>query len=257
MSYDKPSSSSHWPSSSTRISDQHKKGDSDPSANNIWSHPSQVLGNYSSLSPLTTSDLPSPAGTIDARRRSPHGDLERHASSSITNFPPLSAASSTRLTSARRPTPPTPSQTRSPVSSIQTGATYNSHTASGRSITSPRSSTISPLQFAGGTFYSHHGPGAAGGGGGLSAGPRSGAYSPSASTAGVSSPTAYKFERSPSVSSNLSSTPATQSSFSKISATQVVLLVDTITEKKGLAEWDSKADKIRKVGSISSLHPSC
>jgi hypothetical protein len=254
MSYDKPSTSGHWQSTLARSSDKPNKGDSLSTAHNVWGQLPRVSGSYSSLSPLATSNLPPSAGTTDARRYFSNGDTDVHTSPSITNFPPLSATSLTRLNSSRRPTPPTPSQTRSPIHSIQAGATHTSSAFSSRSITSPRSRTISPQQSTGSGLYSHQGPGAAGGGGGFSAGPRSGAYSPLSAT-GVISPAGYNFERSSSVSSNPSSTIGAQSSFSKISATQVVLLVDTITEKKGLAEWQSKADKIRKVRRSAFVAP--
>jgi hypothetical protein len=247
MSYDKPSSSGHWHSSSARSSDKQFKADSASTAHNVWAQLPRVSGSYSSLSPLATSNLPLPAATADARRQSPRGDNEAFTSPSVTSFPPLSAASTSRLNSSRRPTPPTPSQTRSPIHNIQAGAFHSTSAFANRSTNSPRSRAISPQQSSGSASYSYQGPGAAGGGGGLSAGIRSGAYSPSLSGPGVSSPTGYHFERSASVSSNPSSAVGAQSSFSKISATQVVLLVDTITEKKGLAEWDSKAEKIRKV----------
>lgn len=247
MSYDKPSSSAHWHASLARSSIKQDKADPDSTAHNVWGQLPRVSGSHSSLSPLATSNLSTAAGTSDTRRYPPLGDGDSHTSPSIANFPPLSAASATRLNSSRRPTPPTPSQTQSPVHSLQAGATHPSASFAGRSLTSPLSRTISPQQSAGGAFYSHQGPGAAGGGGGFSAGPRSGAYSPSLSGAGIHSPTGYKFERSSSVSSNPSSAVSGQSSLSKISATQVVLLVDTITEKKGPTEWETKAEKIRKV----------
>lgn len=247
MSYDKPSSSAHWHASLARSSVKQDKADTASTAHNVWGQLPRISNSHSSLSPLATSNLPTTAGTIDTRRHPSHGDSDSHTSPSIANFPPLSAASATRLNSSRRPTPPTPSQTQSPVHSLQTGATHPSSSLTGRSITSPRSRAISPQQSAGGVFVSHQGPGAAGGGGAFSAGSRSGTYSPSLSGAGIHSPTGYKFERSSSVSSNPSSAVSGQSSLSKISATQVVLLVDTITEKKGPTEWETKADKIRKV----------
>lgn len=247
MSYDKPSSSAHWHNSLARPSVKKDTADPGSTAHNAWGQLPRVSGNRSSLSPLATSNLPTIAGTTDAQRHQPRGDSDSHASPSIANFPPLSAASATRLNSSRRPTPPTPSQTHSPIHSLQAGAIHPSSSFAGRSLTSPLSRTISPQQSAGGAFYAHQGPGAAGGGGGFSAGTRSGTYSPALSGAGIHSPTGYKFERSSSVSSNPSSAVSGQSSLSKISATQVVLLVDTITEKKGPAEWETKADKIRKV----------
>ena len=247
MSYDKPSSA-HWHTSLARSSVKQDKADPASTAHNVWGQPPRILGSHSSLSPLATSNLPTSAGTTDTRRYPSYGDSDSHTSPSIANFPPLSAASATRLNSSRRPTPPTLSQTQSPVHSLQAGATHPSSSFASRSLTSPRSRTISPQQSAGGAFYSYQGPGAAGGGG-FSAGSRSGAYSPALSGAGIYSPTGYKFERSSSVSSNPSSAVGGQSSLSKISATQVVLLVDTITEKKGPTEWETKADKIRKVRS--------
>jgi CCR4-NOT transcription complex subunit 1 len=38
-----------------------------------------------------------------------------------------------------------------------------------------------------------------------------------------------------------------QSSVSKISVTQVLLLLDSFSDKDGKAKWESKADQIRKV----------
>ncbi|RMD44814.1 hypothetical protein DV735_g261, partial [Chaetothyriales sp. CBS 134920] len=97
------------------------------------------------------------------------------------------------------------------------------------------------------TSLSHH-PGGGGGGGAFSSAAWNTSYSPSLSGAGVTSPTGVGgFERSPSISSNPSSATGTQSSASKISATQVLLLLDTITSRKGQAEWESKAAKIHNL----------
>ncbi|RMZ88294.1 hypothetical protein DV736_g4478, partial [Chaetothyriales sp. CBS 134916] len=163
--------------------------------------------------------------------------------------PPLLSPPASRF-GPRRPTPPASSHSHSPIHILQSGASQQSSSFSGRSITSPRSRTV-PLFAQSSTAAATaapSGPGAGGGGGGAySSAVRSGSYSPSLSGAGVTSPTGVGFERSPSISSNPSSVTGTQSSTSKISATQVLLLLDTITSKKGQAEWESKADKIHKL----------
>ena len=41
-----------------------------------------------------------------------------------------------------------------------------------------------------------------------------------------------------------------QSSLTKISVAQVLLLLDTISEKQGKAKWDIKAEQIKKVHAL-------
>ena len=150
---------------------------------------------------------------------------------------------------SRRSTPPQSSQTQSPLHTVQAGANQQSSSFAGRSFTSPRSRAISPLSASGVTptwTQSSSGAAGGGGGGGINSGLRTGTYSPSIPGTGLNSPTSFKFERSSSISSNPAAISGT-SSASKISATQIVLLVDTITEKKGKAEWEFKAEIIKRL----------
>jgi hypothetical protein len=247
MSFDKPSSSAHWHPLSVRTSDRQDKPEPIPPAQPVWGQLPRALNSRGSVTPLATSNPSLTAGTVETRRYQQPSDSTTHASS-IANFPPLGANSTARFSSSRRSTPPTPFQSSNPIQSLQAGAIQQSSSLNNIPLSSPRSRTISPLQSASGSAsFAHQGPGAAGGGGGLATGLRSGAYSPSLTGSGVGSPIALKYERSPSVSSNPGSAASAQSSFSKISATQIVLLVDTITEKKGKADFESKLDKINQV----------
>ena len=243
MSFDNPSSFAHWKSSFASSSDQQDQAAQTRPTQSAWGQTLNSAGSRRGLT-LATSNLSVTSGSDTRRHPQPsEADSQISASSpSASNFPPLLPTSSSRFGS-RRPTPPVSSQTNSPITILQPGGTQSFST---RSITSPRSRTITPSQqTTAGTAgsYQHPGPGG-GGGGGFG---RSGAYSPALPGPGFSSPTGFNFERSSSISSNPSSAAGLQSSFAKISATQVLLLVDTITERKGRAEWEAKADKIRKV----------
>jgi hypothetical protein len=257
MSFDKPSSSAHWHSLSARTPDRQDKPESSSPAQPVWGQLPRVLNAQGSVTPLAISNLSFAAGSTETRRYQQSSDTTTHASS-IANFPPLGANTTARFSSSRRSTPPTPFQSSNPIQNLQAGAIQHSSSLNNRPFSSPRSRTISPLQSAGGSAsFTHQGPGAAGGGGGFTSRPRSGAYSPSLTGSGVGSPTAPKYERSSSVSSNPGSATSAQSSFSKISATQIVLLVDTITEKKGKAEFESKVEKINKVCIEQSVSYTC
>ncbi|KAG9774430.1 General negative regulator of transcription subunit 1 [Exophiala dermatitidis] len=247
MSFDNPSSFAQWQSSIASSSDKQTQPRQPKPAQSPWG---QIPSNASSrrgLTPLATSNLTSntSAGT---RREQKLGDSDLYTSSvspSLGNFPPLLASSQSRFGS-RRGTPPGSSHSNSPFPALQAGAPQ-SQGFQHRSVTSPRSRTLTPSQpsasGAAGTFSSQPGPGAGGGG----AYSRSGAYSPSLTGPGISSPSSLNFERSPSISSNLSAAPTGPSSLSKISATQILLLLDTINEREGKAKWDSKAEKIRNL----------
>jgi CCR4-NOT transcription complex subunit 1 len=243
MSFDNPSSFAHWQSSFTSSSDQQDQSAQNRPPPSAWGQTFNSATNRRGLAPLATSNLSVASGSDTRRHPQPsETDSQLSATSpSATNFPPLLPTSSSRFGS-RRPTPPASSQTNSPITILQPGGNQS---FSGRSITSPRSRTITPSQQTAGAAGTHQHTGlGAGGGGGFA---RSGAYSPALSGPGVSSPTGFNFERSSSISSNPSSATGLQSSFAKISGTQVLLLLDTITEKKGKAEWEAKAEKIRKV----------
>lgn len=246
MSFDNPSSFAQWQSSIASSSDKQPQARPPRPPQSPWGQIPSAPNTRRGLTPLATSNLnsTSPAG---ARREQTVADSELYTSSaspSVGNFPPLIASSQLRFGS-RRGTPPGSSQSNSPVTTLQAGAPQVQAYQS-RSITSPRSRTITPSQPSGtgpaGTF-SQAGLGA--GGGGVYS--RSGAYSPSLTGPGVGSPTALNFERSSSISSNVSPAATGPSSLSKISATQILLLLDTISEREGKAKWDSKAEKIRKL----------
>ena len=253
MSFDNPSSFAHWQSSLNSASDQAEQPAQNRPARSAWGQTLNAASSRRGLAPLATSHLSALPGP-DTRRNPLQSDTESHVSASspsATNFPPLLPTSSARFGS-RRATPPTLSQTNSPTTILQPGGTQS---FSARSITSPRSRTLTPSQqtsTSAAGVYQFPGPWA-GGGGGFG---RSGAYSPALAGPSVSSPTGYNFERSSSISSNPSSATGLQSSFAKISATQVLLLVDTISDRKGRAEWEAKADKIRKarIFPSQSLH---
>lgn len=185
----------------------------------------------------------------DSRRRLAPlatSNTETHSSTGSPHIAGYSALASSSGRFGPRRTPPSFANSGSPAPGLQPGGHQSSNHFPSRSITSPRSRTITPSQQSAGG-YQFPGPGAGGGGGGFGSNTRSGAYSPSLTGPGVSSPTGYNYERSSSISSNPSSATGTGSSFAKISATQVLLLVDTISEKKGKADWEAKAEKIRKV----------
>ncbi|KAK5479251.1 CCR4-NOT core subunit cdc39 [Exophiala xenobiotica] len=245
MSFDNPSSFAHWQSSITSASDKQSQPRQPRPAQSPWGQLSSLSSSRRGLTPLATSNL-SLSSTTGTRRDQALSESDLYTSSispSSGNFPPL-LASQTRLGS-RRGTPPGSSHSNSPVNALQAGA-HQVQAYSSRSITSPRSRTLTPSQSsatASAGPFTQSGLGA--GGGGVYS--RSGAYSPSLTGPGVGSPTGANFERSPSISSNVGSTATGPSSLSKISATQILLLLDTISEREGKTKWESKAEKIRKL----------
>jgi len=250
MSFDNPSSFAHWQTSLGSSSDKQPPNRQPRLSQFAWGQSSTSGGNQRGFPPLATASLHAATAGV-TRRDLPLSESDQSSTISppTANFPPLLATSSGRFGS-QRATPPGSSHSNSPVTILQAGA-YQQPSFPLRSVTSPRSRTITPSQSsntsAAGNFP-QAGPGAGGGGGGHStSGTRSGAYSPSLIGTGVNSPTGVNFERSPSISSNVSSSATGPSSLSKISATQVLLLLDTISEKEGKAKWDIKADKIRKL----------
>ncbi|KIW46905.1 uncharacterized protein PV06_02526 [Exophiala oligosperma] len=247
MSFDNPSSFAHWQSSVASQPDRQAQPRQQPRAvQSPWGQPLSSSSSRRGLTPLATSNLSSSSAT-GTRRDQALSESDLYTSSispSSTNFPPLHASQS-RLGS-RRGTPPGSSHSNSPVNTLQAGA-HQVQAYSSRSVTSPRSRTLTPSQsFASASAgpFSQSGLGA-GGGGVYSS--RSGAYSPSLTGPGVGSPTGTNIERSPSISSNLGSATTGPSSLSKISATQILLLLDTISEREGKAKWENKAEKIRKL----------
>jgi CCR4-NOT transcription complex subunit 1 len=145
----------------------------------------------------------------------------------------------------------------SPFTPFQAGAQQSPSVPAGPSFASPRSGTVTPLSYQANTASVSHssqgGPGA-GGGAGLSAAGKSRTYSPSLPGTNVGSPTTAGFERTFSLPGSASSTSG-QSSLTKISVAQVLLLLDTITEKQGKAKWETKAEQIKKVSSLHNARP--
>ena len=156
-------------------------------------------------------------------------------------LPPLATSDLSSLSSQHH--------TTSPSTSLQAGARQQHSVPAGSNFTSPRSRTVTPLSHlanaAPASSSSLPGPGA-GGGGALSSGVKSGTYSPSLSGTNVGSPTTASFEKTFNLPGSAISGGG-QSSLTKISVAQVLLLLDTITEKQGKAKWDSKAEQIKKV----------
>lgn len=261
MSFDNPNPSSfaHWhssttsPSTSSQTTNRPQPRLSKPPPQSPWGQNlSSAAANRRDRgpTPLATNLSPSPSSTSQTRRpfaasdSAPSDPYASSISPSSGNFPPLVASASSARFGTRRGTPPGSSHPSSPVPSLQTGVQQ----PSSRSLTSPRSRTITPFQSstpatgsAGSLSLSGLGPA----GGGLYS--RSGAYSPSLTAPTVGSPTAPSFDRSPGQSSNQPSSNSAPSSLSKISATQILLLLDTITEREGKAKWEAKAEKIRKL----------
>lgn len=135
----------------------------------------------------------------------------------------------------------------SPYTSFQAGARQPQSVPVGSNITSPRSRTVTPLSHLANTAIANSSSqGEPGGGGGLSLGRKSGTYSPSLSGTYLGLPTTAAFERISSLPASAGSGSG-QSSLTKISVAQVLLLLDTITEKQGKAKWEIKAEQIKKV----------
>jgi CCR4-NOT transcription complex subunit 1 len=155
-------------------------------------------------------------------------------------LPPL-ATSDLAFSSANQHNP------ASPFTSFQAGVRQPQSVPAGSNITSPRSRTVTPLSHLANTATATSSlQGEPGGGGGLSLGGRSGTYSPSLSGTNLGSPTIAGFERTSSLPASAGSGSG-QSSLTKISVAQVLLLLDTISDKQGKAKWEIKAEQIKKV----------
>lgn len=244
MSFDNPSSFAQWQSSIASSSDKQPVPRQSKPVQSPWGQFSSTSSIKRGLTPLATSNLASTStpGTRKDQALSESDLYNSSISPSSGNFPPL-LASSARL-SSRRGTPPGSSHSNSPVNSLQTGA-HQVQAYQTRSVTSPRSRTLTPQSAVTGAAGPFWQSGLGAGGGGVYS--RTGAYSPSLTGPGVGSPTAAAFDRPPSISSTVGSNATGPSSLSKISATQILLLLDTISEREGKAKWDSKAEKIRKL----------
>jgi CCR4-NOT transcription complex subunit 1 len=238
------------PSSTASGSDNYSGTRSGRPQQSVWGRPSSQAGTRQGLTPLATSDLSS-GPTFSARRPLASNSPGPYSSttSPLTSTFSSVLSSSNRLGGSRHLS--STSSTSSPLNLFQAGAQQPPSFPSSQSVTSPRSRTVTPLSQLASTASTQPaaqtGGGAAGyssAGGGAS---RSGTYSPSLSGNNIGSPTAYSFDRPTTNPPGASSAGGGQSSVSKISVTQVLLLLDTFSDKEGKAKWESKADQIRKV----------
>jgi CCR4-NOT transcription complex subunit 1 len=244
------------PSSTASGSDNYSSARSGRPQQSVWGRPPSQAGTRQGLALLATSDLSSGAA-FGARRSVASNSPGPYSSttSPLTSTFSSVLSSSSRLAGSRHLS--STSSTGSPLTLFQAGAQQQPSFPSGQSVTSPRSRTVTPLSQLASTASSQSaaqaGVGAAGfssAGGGAT---RSGTYSPSLSGTNIGSPTAYSFDRPTTQPSGSSSAAGGQSSLSKISVAQVLLLLDSISEKEGKAKWESKADQIRKVRFLRGL----
>lgn len=216
-----------------------------------WGLSSQQPTSRRGLAPLSTNLTSNTAQGSSFRRATA-------SSSPAPQIPPASPlgttfssvlTSSTRLVGSRNPS--SASSASSPWSLFQAGAQQPSSSQSGQSITSPRTRTLPPSSHlassTGATNSPQGGGGGPSGGGGTSSSRGGGTFSPPLSGANISSPTGFPSDKSINLGSGTGASATGQSSLSKISVAQVLLLLDSISEKEGKAKWESKADQIRKV----------
>ena len=238
------------PSSTASGSDNHASARSARPQQSVWGRPSSQAGTRQGLTPIATSDLNS-CTAFSARRPGTSNSPGPYSSttSPLTSTFSSVLSSSNRVGGSRHFS--STSSTGSPLTLFQAGAQQPPPFPSGQSVISPRSRTITPLpQLAAAASTQSAGQAAGGAVGFSSAGggaSRSGTYSPSLSGTNIGSPTAFSFDRSGALPSGASSASGGQSSLSKISVAQVLLLLDSISEKEGRTKWESKADQIRKV----------
>ena len=218
-----------------------------------WGLSSQQPTSRRGLAPLSTNLTSNTAQGSSFRRATA-------SSSPAPQIPPASPlgttfssvlTSSTRLVASRNPS--SASSASSPWSLFQAGAQQPNSSQPGQSITSPRPRTLPPsshLASNTGQTNSPQGGGRGGttsGGGGTSSSRGGGTFSPPPSGTSISSPTGFSSDKPTNLGSGTGSSATGQSSLSKISVAQVLLLLDSISEKEGKAKWESKADQIRKV----------
>lgn len=230
----------------------------------VWGAPPQAPAPRRGLAPLATSNLdsgPSSSFGLNSRRAGAASSPGPHNSATS----PLATTFSSILTSSSRLYPgrhnssnPSNPSSASPFTPLQAGSQQQPSQQSGVHRSSPRPRTVTPnssyyLASSVATNTSQGGGGGSGGGGGAGT-TRSAGFSPSLSGANIASPTSFSFDRSQ-IQSSVSGSGSGQSSLSKISTAQVLLLLDTISEKEGKAKWDSKAEQIRKVSWPNYLDP--
>jgi CCR4-NOT transcription complex subunit 1 len=226
-----------------------------------WGLPFQQPLSRRGLAPLSTNLTSNSAPGSSFRRAtasSSPGTQNQPASPLGTTFSSV-LTSSNRFGGSRNPS--SGSSTSSPWSLFQAGSQQPSSSQLGQSLTSPRPRTLqSSSHLASNTTPanpSQGGGGGSGGGGGTSTSRGGGTFSPPLSGTNISSPTGFASDKSANLGSGTGPSATGQSSLSKISVAQVLLLLDSISEKEGKAKWESKADQIRKVGFPSSHISSC
>ncbi len=219
-----------------------------------WGLSSQQPPSRRGLAPLSTNlnsnSAPGPSFRRATASSSP-GPQNQPASPLGTTFPSI-LTSSNRLVASRNPS--SSSSTSSPWSLFQAGSQQPSSSQPGQSLTSPRARTLpssSHLASNTASFNPSQGGGGGsggGGGGGTSSARGGGTFSPPLSGINISSPAGFTSDKATNLGSGTGSSATGQSSLSKISVAQVLLLLDSISEKEGKAKWESKADQIQKVG---------
>ena len=212
-----------------------------------WGISSQQPPSRRGLAPLSTNVASNPASGASLRRATTStspGSQNQPASPLASTFSAV-LTSSNRLTSTRNPS--SGSSASSPWGLLQAGSHPPTSSQPGQSTSSPRPrNTPSSTTHLASNTASSGGGGVGGVGGG--GGPRAaGTFSPSISGTNVNSPIGPSSDKFGSLGSGPSSSTTAPSSLSKISVAQVLLLLDSISEKEGKAKWESKADQIRKV----------
>jgi CCR4-NOT transcription complex subunit 1 len=226
----------------------------------VWDLPSQQPSSTSSssstrrgLTPLSTNPTSTSAPGLSGRRATASASpapQNQPASPLGTTFSSV-LTSSNRLGSVRNPS--SGSSTPSPWSLFQAGSQSSSSSHPGQSLTSPRARTTAASSLLASSTASANPSQGGGGGGGTGVGGVSGTsraggtFSPPSSGTNISSPTGFASDKPSTFGSVNASSASGQSSLSKISVAQVLLLLDSISEKEGKAKWESKADQVRKV----------
>jgi CCR4-NOT transcription complex subunit 1 len=218
-----------------------------------WGSSSQQPPSRRGLAPLSTNLTSNSAPGSSFRRAtasSSPGPQNQPASPLGTTFSSV-LTSSNRLGSSRNPS--SGSSASSPWNLFQAGAQQPSSSQPGQSITSPRPRNIPPSSHLASNTAPTNSPqgggGGSSGGGGTSSSRGGGTFSPPLSGTNISSPTGFSSDKPVNLGSGTGSSATGQSSLSKISVAQVLLLLDSISEKEGKVKWESKADQIRKVDS--------
>lgn len=245
-------------SSIASSSDNSSVSRSGRSQSSVWGAPPQAPAPRRGLAPLATSNLDTgPASNFGLNSRRVGAASSPGPQNPVTS--PLATTFSSVLTSSGRLYPgrqnssnPSNPSSASPFTPLQAGSQQQPQSGPNRS--SPRPRTVTPnssyyLASSAGTTTSQGGGGGSGGGGGAGT-TRSAGFSPSLSGTNIASPTNFVFDRS-AIPNSGSVSGGGQSSLSKISTAQVLLLLDSISEKEGKAKWDSKAEQIRKVSFLA------